>query len=72
MGLNPTYSAYNVGFRCAKSAKHYWKQPVHQPVKVLHKDRPTGPRQHLRSEMVDPDLAEKLKKEIENRKKEEL
>jgi hypothetical protein len=30
------------------------------------------PRQHLRSEMVDPDLAEKLKKEIKNRKKEEL
>lgn len=72
MGLNPTYSAYNVGFRCAKSAKHYWKKPVHPPVRVLHKDRPDGPRKHLRSEMVDPDLAEKLKKEIQNRKKEEL
>lgn len=70
MGLVPSYTAQNVGFRCAKSAKHYWKPPVAPPKKVLPMDRPSGPRHHLRSEMADPDLAEKLKQQRLKRKEE--
>ena len=73
MGYEPRYTAQNVGFRCVKDAKHYWKRPKPPPKKEVHvKQRPPGPRRHLRSEMADPDLAQKIRNEIKKRRKEEL
>lgn len=51
MGLDPEYTAHNVGFRCIKDAPHYFKKKI-EPIPKVTKERKNirKPRLHKLSE----------------------